>query len=67
MTLQVLPIKLMVECPMVDELSDANLVETRHCYECQYKRWMYANQVHCGYPDPQKPGTPSGSTEGGKR
>jgi len=54
MTLQVLPIRLMVKCPMCSEITDADLVETRDCYECKYKRWIYANQIHCGYPDVQQ-------------
>lgn len=51
MTLQVIPIRLMVQCPEKSEISDFDLVETRECYECKYKRWMYANTVHCNYPE----------------
>lgn len=54
MTLQVIPIKLMVQCPEKSEISGVDLVESKECFECRYKRWMYANQVHCGYPEVQK-------------
>jgi len=57
MILQVIPIKLMVQCPEKSEISDFDLVESRECYGCQYKRWMYANQVHCNYPEPSAKGS----------
>ena len=53
MTLQQIPIKLMVQCPECSEISDADLVEIRHCRDCGYKKWIYANVVHCGYPEKQ--------------
>lgn len=53
-TLTVIPIRLMVKCPQCSEISDADLVETRECHECKYKWWIYANQIHCGYPEVQK-------------
>ena len=59
MTLQVIPIKLMVQCPEKSEISDADLIESRECHKCQYQRWLFANEVHCNYPEP--------STEGGAR
>ena len=51
MPLQVIPIRAMVRCPEKSEISDADLVETKECYECKYRRYMYANQVHCMYPE----------------
>jgi hypothetical protein len=54
MTLQVIPIKLMVQCPMCSEISDADLVESKDCHKCRYKVWLFANEVHCNYPDEVK-------------
>jgi len=49
--MNIIPIKLMVQCPICSELSDADLVESKDCVGCRYKVGMFANVVHCSYPE----------------
>lgn len=54
MTLQIIPIKAMVQCPWCSEISDSDLIESSECHRCQYKIYAFANVVHCNYPDVAK-------------
>lgn len=51
MTIQIIPIRLMVRCPQCSELSDADLVESKDCYRCDYNIYLFANECHCNYPE----------------